>query len=452
LVSYRIATPPQTTPLNYSPEANLLIDVGCLDQEHGSTGHQTDERADLGTASSASELGWWRRGGSVAGRNGASGVGDRRSGHGISNDAASDGSNGSLGSRRGLLAARESDGDSLSSAVARLGDDGDLSSARRSSVGVGTGNGRNVDNTLDTTTGSSRRRGDDTRVDWGTLSLSGLDDLDGFEATGLVGPLVLSSGRVVGNLDRVDAHAERCLGVIGLSASPLNRALIVRGVTTSPDTDADSGGGLREVLSAVGIAVVEGADGRIVNQPGEGLGSPVKRIGVELGHSVADCRRNHAVVGRGVALAEVVHLDLVGDTTNELPVNLIKILGLEDNGRDDTLASGSLGLDLDVSEVEIALGLDSRGIALLGENKVGAGRAVRERAGSLLPALDALSSGLEVGVEGGGHGGVVGALLLRGVAFCECLGAGDGDNRARADVRCETHCRYVLCCGNSWVE
>jgi hypothetical protein len=118
-------------------------------------------------------------------------------------------------------------------------------------------------------------------------------------------------GRVgVGDLHRLDVHGEGSLGVVGLATSPLNGALAVVGVTTSPDTDAHTHGGLGVASTALGIGVVESANGGAVNGPDGLVLLPVHRVGVEGVLGVRHTGPSGAVIGGSVTLAEVVGLDL----------------------------------------------------------------------------------------------------------------------------------------------
>ena len=60
-----------------------------------------------------------------------------------------------------------------------------------------------------------------------------------------------------------------------------------------------------------------------------------------------------AVVGGGIALAEVVGLGVRGVATHELPVNLVQVVGLEHDAADNTLARGGLHDDGDGAEEDV---------------------------------------------------------------------------------------------------
>ena len=168
-------------------------------------------------------------------------------------------------------------------------------------------------------------------------------------------------------------------------------------------------------MSTVGIAVVEGAHGSAINEPGKRLGSPVERICVDL-LNAGDIGHDHAVVHSRVALAEVVHLSMGGIVTNELPVNFVEIVGLQNNGRDDTSAASSLHGDLDETVVEVAVALNGGRISglLNTENDTLFGEL--GALGSLLPALQGFLAVLEVAFEVLRDGRVVVAFLFHRVA------------------------------------
>lgn len=48
---------------------------------------------------------------------------------------------------------------------------------------------------------------------------------------------------------------------------------------------------------------------------------------MELGLRTCDRRRSRAIVGSGVAFAEVIGLDIGGDATQEFPVDFVEVVG-----------------------------------------------------------------------------------------------------------------------------
>jgi hypothetical protein len=102
---------------------------------------------------------------------------------------------------------------------------------------------------------------------------------------------------------------------------------------------------------------------------------------------------DHTVVRARVALAEEVGLDLVVDATEELPIDLVEVVALEDDGADDSLAGSGLHGDIDAAEEEVEVGVYG---------------------GSLAGLFDAELSALVV-VGDGGVGGLGPAVFGAGV-------------------------------------
>ena len=91
-------------------------------------------------------------------------------------------------------------------------------------------------------------------------------------------------------------------------------------------------------------------------------------MGGSLG--VSDVVVGTSVVGSCVALAEVVGLNLRSITTQPLPVNLVQIVRLEDEARDNTLAERGLDGHIDLAEEDVLVGTNRGSITFLvdGEN------------------------------------------------------------------------------------
>ena len=53
--------------------------------------------------------------------------------------------------------------------------------------------------------------------------------------------------------------------------------------------------------------------------------------------------------------------------TEELPVDLVEVIALEDDGADDALARSGFHGDIDTAEEEVEVGLDGRRLSLLGD-------------------------------------------------------------------------------------
>lgn len=264
------------------------------------------------------------------------------------------------------------------------------------------------------TAGGGRRRvaGGGRRTAVGAGSVGGLDAL---VRTAGVGPLVGVGGVVVGDGDGLHVHREGSLGVVGLTASPLDGSLAVVGVTTGPDTETQLHGSLGEARAALGLVVLDSANRVAVNEPGDGFLGPVDSVGVEglLGSVQVD--PGLAIVGSGVALAEVVGFDSVREATNALlftismhitlmvlmcayPVNLVEVVRLHDDTADNTGTRSSLHLDLDATKEEVVLGVNGRRITLLIDGKGSTIVVESHFASSSLPAVERRVLG-EVGAE-----------------------------------------------------
>ena len=74
---------------------------------------------------------------------------------------------------------------------------------------------------------------------------------------------------------------------------------------------------------------------------------------MELGLRRLYGRRSGAIVGAGVAFAKVICLNIGRDTTQELPVDLIEVIGKQDHTADDTNPWCRFDDKLDPSEEEL---------------------------------------------------------------------------------------------------
>lgn len=287
----------------------------------------------------------------------------------------------------------------------------------------------------------SGRRLDDVAVLRRTVLVASINHLDGLGRASLVGPLILLAWRVVDDLDAFHELREGCFAVVDLATCPLDGALAL-GVSSSPDTDADVAGSLRVLVSTTvdGVGRLQSAHRLAIDEPDESIGRPIDGVGVHL-LDIGDICLDHAVVSGGITLAKVVHLDFVRFSSNPLPVNLVEVVGLQHNRRDDTLPRGSLRLYLDVAVVEVALGLNGGSIACLRNGEFGAGSNVVEGPSRLLPAFHGVLAGLEVGLEGGSNRGVVWAPILLGrIAVGEGLGTGKRRESACREEKSRPHC------------
>ncbi len=116
-----------------------------------------------------------------------------------------------------------------------------------------------------------------------------------------------------------------------------------------------------------------------------------------------------SVVGSRVALAEVVGLDLGGVTAKPLPVDLVKVVGLEDEAGDNTLAEGGLNRNVDLAEEDILVGTDRGSIGLLVDGEDSTVVGVVDR-GAIKLVEDIILALGEVDVDGTSESNIVGAL------------------------------------------
>lgn len=124
---------------------------------------------------------------------------------------------------------------------------------------------------------------------------------------------------------------------------------------------------------------------------------------------------------------------LLGEGGNTYPVNLIEVIGLQNNGADNTLAGSSLHLDGDLTVEEIEVGLDGRGIALLVDREGGTIAANVHLAGSGGPLVQGAGLSeveLQVRLRATGVGG---ASLLHRVAVGVSLGNSGGHGQGRGN-------------------
>ena len=119
-------------------------------------------------------------------------------------------------------------------------------------------------------------------------------------------------------MNRLDVHGEGPSAVVSLATGPFDGARCVVGIATSPNSEPQACGSLGEAASTLGVSIVKSADGVTVNNPGDGVGRPCDGVGVEDLLGSSDGFKSAAVVAGGVALAEVVSLNLGGVTSKNL--------------------------------------------------------------------------------------------------------------------------------------
>ena len=205
------------------------------------------------------------------------------------------------------------------------------------------------------------------------ISSTGLDRLP---ASSLVRIVVGRSSRVVDNLDLLNQHVEGTLGVIDGTTRPFclqldslpkalsstnarrrqhtDSSLLVAWVTSSPSAQTNLHRSLGVVV-ALDVGRLQGTNGLAVDDPIHLLLGPVDRVSVEI--ALAGNRVNRTTIVRvGVSFPEVVGLSFTGLRTDPLPVDLVEVVGLENDRGNDSTAGGRLHGDIQMSphDVEIA--------------------------------------------------------------------------------------------------
>lgn len=173
----------------------------------------------------------------------------------------------------------------------------------------------------------------------------GLNRLPG---TSLVTVQVLRASRVVCDLDTLHVHGEWSLAVVSKATGPLNGTRLVGWVTTGPSTGHDVHWSLWEALAVVWQ---DSSHDIAIDRPSDLVLCVFNTVGVVVVYSRA--RKgvlSTSVPGCGVTLGEPVGLNLHGVTSNPLKVNLIQVVTLKVEGRNNTLTLGSLEDDLDLTK------------------------------------------------------------------------------------------------------
>lgn len=135
---------------------------------------------------------------------------------------------------------------------------------------------------------------------------------------------------------------------------------------------------MRVVLStkSESVAVVEGSDEGAVDVPLCGFGSPDDAIVVPCFDWCSDIVVDSSVVSCRVAFSEEVGFDGGVGRAKPFPVNLVEVVGFEDEGADDTGSWRSLQIDINLTEKYVFLAANSRGGGGGGDLEFGAAGAV----------------------------------------------------------------------------
>lgn len=158
---------------------------------------------------------------------------------------------------------------------------------------------------------------------------------------------------------------EGSLGEIGLSTSPLDGALGGVGAASNPGTKLDLHGGLGESSAALSIGILQLTNLGVVDKPDNVVLGPLDRVGVDLVLRVGDIVVGTSVVGGSITLTEVVGLHLCLVTTKPLPVDLVQVVGLQDEARNNAGARGGLELYIDSAEEDVLGAGNGGGLRLL---------------------------------------------------------------------------------------
>lgn len=254
----------------------------------------------------------------------------------------------------------------------------------------------------------------------GSVGLGGVGIITrGEDVDALVGTVgALRPGVVGGAIDTVavvlDGDGlvvgdERSLAEVGVATSPLDSTLGSILATGDPGTELDLHGSLGESGTVLGIGVEQSADQIAINVPLDVVLSPVDGVGVEVVLGRADGVVGTTVVGGGVSLAEVVGLDLGGVTTKPLPVNLVEVVGLQDEAGDNTLTSAGLQGNIDLAKEDPLVGLNRGGLGLLVDGEDGTLSVVVGEGGTVELLEEIVGALGEVNRGGGAESRVVGA-------------------------------------------
>ncbi len=214
-------------------------------------------------------------------------------------------------------------------------------------------------------------------------------DLDALPGAALVTVRVLAgiSGalgtHVILDDDALVVAQEGSRREVGDTTGPVNGALGVVLLAGDPGAELDLHGSLGEAVAARSAGGAQGTDGGAVDDPLDGIGSPVDRVGIEAILRVIDGRVAATVVDISATFAKVVGLDLLRITTEPLPVDLVEIVGLQDKAGDDTSSEGSPHSDVDLAEEDVLVGGDGGGIILARDAEDGTEGGIVGKLGSI---------------------------------------------------------------------
>ena len=151
--------------------------------------------------------------------------------------------------------------------------------------------------------------------------------------------------------------------IVSEATSPLNRALCIIGISTSPETKLDVAWSLRILAwSEVWLC----SDGLPVKDPLDLVLGPINSVVVHPTHRTvgpSHCRIFAVELVRVALTIEIVG-NVCGVPAHDLNIDLVQIIAQENYRADDTLSTCSLEYDFHSSEHDIECRLNSDGIAL----------------------------------------------------------------------------------------
>ena len=165
------------------------------------------------------------------------------------------------------------------------------------------------------------------------------------------------------------------------------------------------------MVRSIGVRRKQRTQHNPVDSPGQALRRPLPGIRVELGLRVGHSRLRAAVVGARYTFSEVIRLDSPGGlgevVAGKLPVDLVEVIGDEDDAGDDALAGGGLSDNVDFAEEEVVGCPDVGRVRGLVKGELSAVGAVGDVfVGGEGPTWRERGEGGEIGGEGSGETGL----------------------------------------------
>jgi hypothetical protein len=111
------------------------------------------------------------------------------------------------------------------------------------------------------------------------------------------------------------------------------------------------------------ISIGESANNIVVNRPHNRLSGPLDSVRAGGANRIGDRVVNRSIVGSGISLSKEVALDLGIVGSKPLPINLIEVVGFEDETADNTGTGTGLGSDRDLSKHDVLVAAYGRSLA-----------------------------------------------------------------------------------------